>query len=154
MTQSTLIEIADKVVEDLNQSSVQDAFGGAGGFEAKRVYVPRVTQEEAAKKLHVLVVASALTFVQISRGDTAKIPVVQVGFIQGVPADDSFVWLDDLMLLMENAADYLRGKAYTLADGDQAFCDAADIPLAYDQKELEEGKNFRSFINLTFRRDG
>jgi len=153
VTTSTLVEIADKVVEDLNQSSVQEELGGRV-FEAKRVYNPHVGDKEAEKKLWVLVLGSAIAYQQISRTTTAKLPTIQVGFICGLPTDFNLQWLDEMALTVENAADYLRGKTYTLTDGDEVFCNDAVIPLAYDLEALDKAKQFRSFINLTFRRDG
>jgi hypothetical protein len=147
---ATVIEIADAVVDELNLSSVQETLGRT--FEAKRSYIPEVKLEDAEKGLHVLVVPTSMPTGNLSRNTSLKEPVVQVGFLTRVPSDDTFEWLDELVLMMEAVGDYFRRKLLELS-GFNARCVHADIPLIYDYDALREDKVFRSFVVLSFRRE-
>jgi hypothetical protein len=148
---ATLVELADAVVDVLNESSVQDTLGRT--FTAKRAYVPEVKLEDAEKGLHVFVVPMTMATSNLSRNQTLKQPVVNVGFLCRVPSDYTNQWLDELMNMMEAAGDHFMRLSFTMDAGDRVKCVSAEVPAPYDYDGLREQKTFRSFLSLTFRRD-
>lgn len=150
---ATVVEIADLVVEDLNQSSVQDAFSGDFAFNAVRTYLPDAKLEDAAKKLICFVVPRLQQAKLASRQTASRSITIEVGFVVHPPSVLADQWIDGMVELVSRVGEYLLGKSYTMADRYSATCMETETPIAYDYEALRTANEFRSFVMCTFRKE-
>jgi hypothetical protein len=150
---ATVVEIADLLTEDLNDSSFQESLPGDRAFTATRTYLPLISTTELDKAMQVFVVPRSMATSNNSRSGTTKLPLVEVGIVSRPPNEVSDDWLDDMVDMVEDFSDRLLRKAYTLSDDSTARCTNTETPFSYDYASLREGNEFRSFILCTFRKE-
>lgn len=150
---ATVVEIADLLVDDLNDSSFQESLPGDRAFTAERTYLPLVPVTELEKALHVFVVPRSQATSNNSRSGTTKMPLVEVGVVCRPPNEVSDDWLDDMVEMVEDFSDLLLRRSYTMADASTTRIVGTETPFSYDYASLREGNEFRSFILCTFRKE-
>jgi hypothetical protein len=150
---ATVVEIADLLTDDLNDSSFQASLPGDRAFDAKRTYLPLIANLDTDKTLHVFVVPRSQTSSNSGRSSTTKLPLVEVGVVSRPPNGLSDDWLDDMVEMVEEFSDLLLRRSFTLADESTARCVTTETPFSYDYASLREGNEFRSFILCTFRKE-
>jgi len=138
---STLIAIADAVVESLNAGSFSHA------FTAARHYQPVFDLPEMAT-LHVSVVPKAIDVLASSRNQNQHDYAIDIGIQQKV-ADDTEA--DGLMALAEEIADHFRlGRVQVTGVGSVPIFKVSAEPV-FAPEHLTEKRLFTSIVTLTFR---
>jgi hypothetical protein len=136
---ATILKLADAIVTELNGGTFSQS------FTAQRHYQP-IFELPDMSQLHVSVVPLALSSQQVSRSKTANQYQVDIGIQQ--KGDMSQVWLDGLMQLVEEMADFLQARS--LAGFPQARClDVTNAPV-YALEHLEELRQFTSVLTATY----
>jgi len=138
---STLIAIADAVVESLNAATLSQA------LTADRHYQPVFDLPEMAD-LHVSVVPKGIEVLASSRNQNQHDYAIDIG-IQKKVADDAEA--DTLMALAEEIADHFRLSRVQIAGvGSVPVLKVATEPV-FAPEHLTEKRVFTSIITLTFR---
>ena len=138
---STLIAIADAVVESLNGASFSQS------LTAERHYQPVFDLPEMVD-LHVSVVPKSIEVLASSRNQNQHDYAIDVGVQQKV-ADDTEA--DALMTLAEEIADHFRlGRVQVTGVGSVPVLKVATEPV-FAPEHLTEKRLFTSIITLTFR---
>ncbi len=138
---STLIAIADAVVESLNAASLNQP------LTAERHYQPVFDLPEMAD-LHVSVVPKGIEVLASSRNQNQHDYTIDIGVQQKV-ADDTEA--DALMTLAEEIADHFRlGRVQVTGIGSVPVLKVATEPV-FAPEHLTEKRLFTSIITLTFR---
>ena len=136
---ATIIQLVEAIVTELNHGQ----FGQA--FTAQRHYQP-IFELPDMSQLHVSVVPLALSSQQVSRSKAANQYQIDIGIQQ--KGDLSQAWLDGLMALVEEIADFLQARP--LAAFPQARClDVTNAPV-YALEHLEELRQFTSVLTATY----
>jgi hypothetical protein len=138
---STLIAIADAVVESLNSASFSQE------LTAERHYQPVFDLPEMTD-LHVSVVPKSVEVLASSRNQNQHDYAIDIGIQQKV-ADDAEA--DALMTLAEEIADHFRlGRVQVDGVGSVPVLKVATEPV-FTPEHLTEKRLFTSIITLTFR---
>ena len=138
---STLIAIADAVVESLNSASFSQT------LTAERYYQPVFDLPEMSD-LHVSVVSKGVEVLASSRNQNQHDYAIDVGVQQKV-ADD--IEADALMTLAEEIADHFRlGRVQVDGVGSVPVLKVTTEPV-FAPEHLTEKRLFTSIITLTFR---
>jgi len=138
---STLIAIADAVVESLNAASFSQA------LTAERHYQPVFDLPEMAD-LHVSVVPKSVEVLASSRNQNQHDYAIDIGVQQKVAGDAE---ADALMTLAEEIADHFRlGRVQVDGVGSVPVLKVATEPV-FAPEHLTEKRVFTSIIALTFR---
>ncbi len=138
---STLIAIADAVVESLNSASFSQA------LTAERHYQPVFDLPEMAD-LHVSVVPKGVEVLASSRNQNQHDYAIDIGVQQKVAGDTE---ADALMTLAEEIADHFRlGRVQVDGVGSVPVLKVATEPV-FAPEHLTEKRLFTSIITLTFR---
>ena len=136
---STILDVADAVVVNLNAGSFSQA------FTAERTYQPVFDLPELAE-LKVTVVPRAVTITTASRQDSDFDCAVDVGVQKRIAEDNQ---PDELIDLVEQIADHLRHRRL---DGLPA---AAWRSIAYEPvlaaEHLDQQRVFTSVLTATYR---
>jgi len=141
---STIIEIADAVVAELN--------GGAFGipFQAQRHYKPTFDLAEM-KDLRVTVVPRGVELSGASRSMTQTDVQIDIGVQRKLPADavNDAAEIDALMRLVEEIADFFRSRRLSACPS-AAWVRTENKPI-YSPEHIEQLRQFTSVLTLTFR---
>ncbi len=144
-TPSTLIAIADAVVDSLNETSGSGAFSQS--LSAERHYQPVFDLPEM-NDLHVSVVPKGVEVLASSRNQNQHDYAIDIGVQQKV-ADDTEA--DALMTLAEEIADHFRlGRVQVDGVGSVPVLKVSTEPV-FAPEHLTEKRVFTSIITLTFR---
>ena len=138
---STLIAIADAVVDSLNSATLSQA------LTAERHYQPVFDLPEMTA-LHVSVVPKGIEVLASSRNQNQHDYAIDIGIQQKV-ADDAEA--DALMALAEEIADHFRlSRVQITGIGSIPVLKVATEPV-FAPEHLTEKRVFTSIITLTFR---
>ena len=138
---SVVVTIAEAVVAELNAS------GLLGGATAGRHY--RATFDlRDMKDLHVTVVPKGKDFQGASRSMVQEDVQIDVGVQRKLATSDQ-AEIDGLMGLVEQLADWLRGRQLTGAP-DAVWVRTENVPV-YSPEHLEQLRQFTSVLTLTYR---
>ncbi len=138
---STLIAIADAVVESLNSASFSQE------LTAERHYQPVFDLPEMTD-LHVSVVPKSVEVLASSRNQNQHDYAIDIGIQQKV-ADDTEA--DSLMTLAEEITDHFRlGRVQVDGVGSVPVLKVATEPV-FAPEHLTEKRLFTSIVTLTFR---
>ena len=139
---STIAALADAVAAHVSAGS----FGQP--VTAVRMYQPAFTLEDL-KDLRVSVVPRTLQMSPVTRDSLAIEYVVDVGVQKKLPADGADAAIDELLVLVEAIADYLRFKRL------EGFPDAAWVGIhnepVVSSEALEQHRVFTSVLSVTYR---
>ena len=145
MSTSTIIELADAVVVELN--------GAAAGtfsqsFTAKRYYVPVFDLKEM-RDLHVSVVPVGVETTTASRALLQHDVQLDVAVQQKFPQDTAVELeaIDDLMGLVQEISDFLRAVGRF---GDALWIKTENKPV-YSPEHMGQLRQFTSVLTLTLR---
>ena len=136
-----IADIAEQVALELN--------GGAFSltFFSERHYLPRFDQTEM-DELRVLVVPRGTRVERSARDSWQHDYQIDVAIAQKV-ADEEASTLDPLMGLVEELAEYMRGRA--LNTDPTTHCVAVENAPIYSPDHLDDKRLFLSVLRLTFR---
>jgi len=138
-----IIDIADAVTAELN--AVESPLASLA--TARRAYRPVFDLKEM-KDLHVTVVPRGVERSTAGRGLAQREVQIDIG-IQKKPAELSQAELDGLMALVENIADYLRGRRLGLTP-EAVWVKTENAPI-FAPEHLEQWRQFTSVLTLTYR---
>ena len=140
-TPSTLIAIADAVVESLNGASFSQS------LTAERHYQPVFDLPNMAD-LHVSVVPKGIEVLASSRNQNQHDYAIHIGVQQKVAGDSE---ADALMTLAEEIADHFRlGRVQVVGIGSIPVLKVGTEPV-FAPEHLTEKRLFTSIVTLTFR---
>jgi hypothetical protein len=137
---SVVVDIADKVVEELNAGSFSQP------FTAERAYLPCYALEDV-KDLRVTVVPKAVDIQAATRTSNQQDIEIDVAVQQKLTAADN-AEIDPLLALVEELADHFRFKRF--ASPDAVWIRTRNEPV-YAQEHLDRFRVFTSLLTLTFR---
>lgn len=137
---STVVEIADTVVSELNAASFSQS------FTAVRNYLPLYELKDL-KSLRVTVVPKTSALETKSRNAAQQDVEIDVA-VQQKPPDTNNGTIDPLMTLVEEIADHFRFKR--LSPPDCIWIKTENEPV-YAQEHLDRFRVFTSLLTLTFR---
>ncbi|MBI5725255.1 MAG: hypothetical protein HZA50_14950 [Planctomycetes bacterium] len=136
---STLTDIADAVVEELNAGSFSPP------FTAQRLNLPEFDLAEM-DSLHVTVVPKVFRESRLSRGAVQNDYSIDVGVMKRfVDQPDQ----DAMLALVEQIKSFFRGRR--LSGYSSAICVGAENDPPYDPTHLSKLRQFTSVLTLTFR---
>lgn len=150
---STLIDIAEAVVAELNAEAAKPEGGALGqGLVAKRHYRPLFELSQLGT-LRVSVVPRGISISNLGRNSNQHDAAVDVAVQKKVgPADGtqaSTTELDGLMQLTESIADFFRLRR--LVSAPSAIWVKTENNPVYSVEHLEQHRVFTSVLTLTFR---
>jgi hypothetical protein len=140
---STIIDIANAVVGELNAP----ASPLAGQATAQRAYRP-VFDLQDMKDLHVTVVPRGVDMSSASRSLVQSDVQIDIG-VQKKLAGGEQTAIDSLMAIVEQVADYLRGRKLAAAP-EVSWVKTENNPI-FAPEHLEQFGQFTSVLTLTFR---
>ncbi len=140
---STIIDIANAVAGELNAP----ASPLAGQATAQRAYRP-VFDLQDMKNLHVTVIPRGVDMSSASRSFVQADVQIDIG-VQKKPTELNQAELDSLMALVEQIADYLRGRK--LADAPEASWVKMENNPIFAAEHLEQFGQFTSVLTVTYR---
>ena len=136
-----IADIAEQVAAELNAGSFSLP------FFSERHYLPRFDQTEM-DELRVLVVPRGIVVERSARDSWQHDYQVDVAVGRKV-ADEETSTLDPLVGLVEEIAEYMRGRA--LSTDPAAHCVAVENAPIYSPDHLDDKRLFLSALRLTFR---
>ena len=138
---STIIDIADAMVAELNAAAFSQA------FQAQRHYRPVFDLAEL-KDLHVTVVPKGIELQGASRSLTQMDVQLDIGIQQKLVTGDA-AELDALMNLVEEIADFFRTHRLSNMPN-VAWVRTENVPI-YLPEHVDQLRQFTSVLTLTFR---
>ncbi len=141
---SLIIDIADALTAELN-APPQGTF--IESFSASREYRPQFELADL-KNLRVTVVPRSIDITSITRDTNQHDVSIDVAVQKKIVADDPHA-MDDAMRLVEQVADYVRGRRLTECPC-AAWTRTENAPI-YSPEHLERHQVFTSVLTLTFR---
>jgi len=145
MSASTIVELADTIVAELN-GAVAGTFSQS--FTAKRLYVPNFDLKDM-KDLHVTVVPRGVELSTASRSLLQHDVQIDVAVQKKLPQDTTgdMAAIDALMGLVQEIADFLRAVGRF---GDAQWVKTENKPV-YSSEHLEQLRQLTSVLTLTLR---
>ena len=138
---STIIDVADAVVANVNAGSFSQE------FTAERTYQP-VFELPEMQTLHVSVVPKSILIAAASRSDNFFDCAIDIGVQKKVDADDSDE-IDALMGLVEELVDHLRLKRLDALPA-AAWLSIENEPV-FAPEHLDQQRTFTSVVTVTYR---